>query len=269
MIITGEYHVQQELTLVDFLAAQSGLAKARLKDCMNKGGVWLQRNGGKVLRNRKAKTMLRSGDKVFLYYDEAILGLKPTMPRLIADHVAYSVWDKPAGLLSQGTQFGDHCSLLRLAQLAFLPPREAFLIHRLDREASGLMVIAHTKRAASGLSLIFQAHLVLKQYEITVYGLWDKAESGSIQLPLDGKEAVTGYQLVDKDLEQGTSRLLITLQTGRFHQIRRHFAMNGFPVMGDPKYGTGNKNRTGLALRAVRLAFDCPLCGQYRDFQGA
>jgi len=267
MILTAEYRVQHPTGLADFLAAQSGLAKARLKECMNKGGVWLQRGDGKLLRNRKAKTMLRPGDRVCLYYDEAILSQEPPKPLLIADHVEYSVWEKPAGLLAQGTQFGDHCSLLRLAQCAFTPQREAFLIHRLDREASGLMVIAHTKKAASSLSRIFQSHLVFKQYEITVLGLWPKVE-GTILLPLDGKEAVTAYQLLDQDLAQGASRLLITLKTGRFHQIRRHFAMSGFPVMGDPKYGSGNKNRTGLALRAVRLAFDCPVCGQYRDFRG-
>jgi tRNA pseudouridine32 synthase/23S rRNA pseudouridine746 synthase len=266
MTIRAEYRVQQAFLLTDFLALQSGLAKSRIKDCMNKGGVWLQRGDGKLLRNRKAKTPLRPGDRVCLYYDETILGQEPTRPQLIADHIEYSVWDKPAGLLAQGTVFGDHCSLLRLAQLAFSPSREAFLIHRLDREASGLMLIAHTKRAASSLSQIFQAHLVLKQYAITVLGLWQQDE-GSIVLSLDGKEAVTGYQLLGQDLEQGTSRLLITLQTGRFHQIRRHFAMNGFPVMGDPKYGSGNKNNTGLALRAVHLAFDCPLCRQHRDFQ--
>ncbi len=268
MSITAEYRVQHAACLADFLALQSGLAKARLKDCMNKGGVWLQREGGKVLRSRKAKTMLRPGDRVLLYYDQGILDQKPPAPRLVADLIDYSVWDKPPGLLAQGSQFGDHCSLLRLAQLAFAPVREAFLVHRLDREASGLMLIAHSKRAAAGLSRIFQAHLMLKQYEITVRGLWDRGENGSITLPLDGKEATTRYQLLAQEQAEGNSRLLITLETGRLHQIRRHFAMSGFPVIGDPKYGTNNKNRTGLALRAVRLAFDCPLSGQHRDFQG-
>ncbi|MDD5759354.1 MAG: RluA family pseudouridine synthase [Desulfobulbaceae bacterium] len=277
MRATADYRVSCETTLADFLAGQSGLPKARLKDCMSKGGVWVQRAGGKVLRNRKAKTGLHAGDRVFLYYDESILGIKPFMPRLLADHVDYSVWDKPAGLLAQGTQFGDHCSLLRLAQLYFSPVRDAFLIHRLDREASGLMVIAHSKGAAAALSRIFQSRLVRKQYVITVLGGWQKAQ-GCICLPLDGKEAVTEYQLLGQSSlcssppeGNGTgitiSRLLITLQTGRLHQIRRHFAMQGFPVMGDPKYGVGNQNETGLALRAVRLAFECPLSGQHRDFR--
>lgn len=266
MTITAEYRALHSVALADFLAAQSGLSKARLKDCMNKGGVWVKHEGGKGQRRRKAKTLLRPGDSIFLYYDQDILGQEPPQPRLVADLIDYSVWDKPPGLLSQGTQFGDHCALLRLAPLAFTPVREAFLVHRLDREASGLMLIAHNRRAAAALSRIFQSRQVLKLYAITVRGLWDRGEEGGISLPLDGREAVTEYKLVALDLEQGNSRLLITLQSGRLHQIRRHFAMSGFPVIGDPKYGSGNKNRAGLALRAVRLAFDCPLSGKRRDF---
>lgn len=267
MPIRAEYRIDEATTLADFLAAKSGLAKARVKECMHKGGVVLSRAGGKFERSRKARTLLKPGDLVRLNYDPEILKQEPPTPRLVADLINYSVWDKPPGLLAQGSQFGDHCSLLRLTQLAFVPPRQAFLIHRLDREASGLMLIAHSKKAAAALCRIFQAHLVIKQYAITVRGLWDKGGLGRITLPLDGKEAITDYQLLAQDPEQNTSSLLVTLHSGRLHQIRRHFAMSGFPVMGDPKYGRGNKNRTGLALRAVRLAFDCPLRGQRQDFQ--
>jgi tRNA pseudouridine32 synthase/23S rRNA pseudouridine746 synthase len=265
--ILAEYHIDQPLALADLLAAQTGLAKARVKDCLQKGGVQLSHHGGKFARCRKAKTQLRPGDLVRLAYDPMILSQSPPPPRLIADCVAYSVWDKPAGLLAQGTRFGDHCALLRLAQLAFMPPRQTFLVHRLDREASGVMLIAHTKKAAAALSLLFQAHLVVKEYEITVLGLWDRAETGTITLPLDGKEAITSYRLLDQDPKLRTSRLQVTLKTGRLHQIRRHFAMQGFPVMGDPRYGSGNKDPGGLALRAVRLAFACPLQGLSLEFR--
>jgi len=267
MSITAEYRIAEAASLADFLAAQSGLAKARIKECMQKGGVVLSRAGGKFERSRKARTMLRPGDLVRLAYDREILDQEPPTPRLIADLIDYTVWDKPAGLLAQGSQFGDHCSLLRLAQLAFVPPRQAFLVHRLDREASGLMLIAHGKKAAAALCRIFQGQQLIKQYEITVRGLWDKADLGRLDLPLDGKEAITDYQLLSRDQERNTSRLLITLHSGRLHQIRRHFALSGFPVMGDPKYGTANKNRSGLALRAVRLAFDCPVRGLRQDFR--
>lgn len=267
MAIVAEYRITAATGLADFLAAQTGLAKGRIKDCLLKGGVTLSRGGGPLVRSRKAKILLAPGDLVRLAYDPDILAQEPPIPRLVADRSDYSVWDKPAGLLAQGNQFGDHCSLLRLAQLAFSPPRPGFLVHRLDREASGLMLIAHSQRAAAALSRLFHDHRLIKQYEITVRGAWTGEPSGTISLPLDGKAAHSAYRLLDTDREGNVSRLLITLDSGRRHQIRRHFALLGFPVMGDPRYGIGNKNQEGLQLRAVRLAFLCPMRGRQEDFR--
>lgn len=266
MRLTTHYNLDANSILADYLASQSGLSKMKIKDCMIKGGVWVRRRGAKEDRCRKATTKLAPGDQVALYFDQEILNIKPATPNLIADFRSYSVWDKPAGLLSQGTRFGDHCSLLRLAQQAFSPSRQTYLIHRLDREASGLILVAHTPKAAAALSHLWQSRQVTKEYEITVKGLWDQENTGSISLPLDGKEALTSYELRGVDPQKKRSYLLVTLQTGRLHQIRRHFAMIGFPVVGDPAYGTGNKNTSGLALRAIRLAFNCPLDGIFRDF---
>ncbi len=268
-LVTGEYLVSQALALAlaDFLAGESGLAKARVKDCLAKGGVWVSRPGRRFARCRKAKTPLGPGCRVRLYYDPEILRQIPPPPRLLADRKHYSLWDKPAGLLAQGTNFGDHCSLLRLAETYFSPPRPVFLLHRLDREASGLMLIAHSPRAAAGLSRLWQSRAVLKQYRITVLGLWNREERGVIDLPLDGKEARTEYQLLAIERSRGFSRLLVTLGSGRLHQIRRHFALIGFPVIGDPRYGQGNKDMAGLQLRAERLAFTCPLTGAREDFR--
>ncbi len=267
LLVTGEYLVSQAVALADFLAQESGLAKARVKDCLAKGGVQVSRPGRRFGRCRKAKTALGPGCRVRLYYDPEILRQVPPPPRLIADRKEYSLWDKPAGLLAQGTNFGDHCSLLRLAETYFSPSRPVFLVHRLDREASGLMLIAHSRRAAAGFSRLWQSKAVLKQYQITVLGLWNREDCGAITLPLDGKEARTEYQLLAKDGEPGTSRLLVTLGSGRLHQIRRHFARLGFPVIGDPRYGQGNKDMAGLQLRAVRLTFTCPLTGAREDFR--
>lgn len=266
MRISAQYHITADTTLAEYLARESGLSKMKIKDCMNKGGVWLRRPGAKENRCRKANTKLTSGDQVALYFEQDILDIKPLAPNLIADFTTYSIWDKPAGLLSQGTRFGDHCSLLRLTQHAFSPCRKTFLVHRLDREASGLIVVAHTPKAAAALSHLWQTRQVHKEYEITVKGIFDQRDTGNITLPLDGKEANTCYQSIDCDHTHRTSRLLVTLHTGRLHQIRRHFAMIGFPVIGDPQYGTGNKNTEGLALRAVHLKFPCPLSGVLRDF---
>src|SRR5690606_8635717 len=112
--------------------------KGRIKDAMNKGAVWHKR-GSKTRRLRRATQILSAGDELALYYNPDVLALVPPAPVLLADESQYSVWIKPAGLLAQGSQEGDHCALLRLAELAL--GRPVFLVHRLDREAAGLMLI--------------------------------------------------------------------------------------------------------------------------------
>ena len=80
---------------------------------MIKGAVWLKRPGQKEQRIRKATSPLLAGDQVELYYDPQVLAMTPPAPRLIAEEKHYSAWYKPATLLTQGTRYGDHCSLLR------------------------------------------------------------------------------------------------------------------------------------------------------------
>jgi tRNA pseudouridine32 synthase/23S rRNA pseudouridine746 synthase len=165
-------------------------------------------------------------------------------------------------MLAQGTQYGDHCSLVRQAELYFRPSREVFLVHRLDREASGLMLLAHSKDAAAKLSDLFQNSKIIKTYLVEVLGdLGKKGRQGSMDFALDGKPSHTEYKMKSYLPETNTSIAEVVIKTGRLHQIRRHFEMLGFPVMGDPKYGTDNKNATGMKLSAVSLRFNCPFLG--------
>ena len=171
-------------------------------------------------------------------------------------------------MLAQGNEYGDHCSLLRQAEQAFEPPRPAYLVHRLDREAVGLMMIAHSQEAAARLSRLLQDGEVSKAYRIQVKGdLAAQSPRGRIDAPLDGRAALTEYVVENYDPALDCSTVTVTIGTGRLHQIRRHFAGLGYPVMGDPKYGTGNKNTEGLRLMAIGLAFDCPYTRQRQDFQ--
>lgn len=245
--------------LVDFLHQHSGLSKQQIKDAANKGAVLLRR-AGTARRVRRAKTELRNGDCVELHYDRDLLALQPPIARCIADHNSYSLWYKPAGLLAQGNEFGDHCALTRQAELAWTPPRQVWLIHRLDREAAGLMVLAHSKQAAAKLSQQFQNNKVQKQYRVQVRGDIGTAlgQQGRIEQALDGKFARTDFQVLSWDAQTQRSTLQINIHTGRLHQIRRHLADAGFPVIGDPRYGANNKSAEGLRLVAVSLAFQCP-----------
>ncbi len=249
----------------DYLAEHSGLSKGRVKDAMSKGAVWLAKKGGKRRRLRRATTALETGDRIEFYYDEALLALKPAAARCVDDRVRYSVWVKPAGLLAQGTDYGDHCALMRVAESHFRPVRPVFLVHRLDREAAGLMLIAHDRQAAAQLSALFSDSRIDKRYRIKVRGAV-REKQGEIKLPLDGKSALTRYTVVDYDAAADAATLDVAIETGRLHQIRRHFAMIGHPVLGDPKYGAGNKNSEGMQLTAVGLRFRCPFSGRDMDY---
>jgi tRNA pseudouridine32 synthase / 23S rRNA pseudouridine746 synthase len=80
----------------------------------------------------------------------------PIAPKLIADEASFRIWYKPAGLMLAGTKFGDHCAINRWVETNQLPQRPVFIVHRLDRFATGLMILAHTKQAAGQISEQFQ-----------------------------------------------------------------------------------------------------------------
>jgi len=250
----------------DILASATGLSKMKVKEAILKGAVWIRR-GGRLRRIRKAALQVRTGDVLELHYDEGILAAAPPEARLMADEGGYSVWHKPAGLMAQGTMYGDHCSLMRQVELFFNNRREVYLVHRLDREVEGVMLVAHTREAAAGLSRLFRENLVLKKYRAEVLGNIGPAGSERvIDLPLDGKKAKTVFTVLSYDRERNISLADVAIESGRLHQIRRHFDMIGHPVMGDPKYGKGNKNREGLRLTACHLAFRCPLRGRLVEY---
>jgi tRNA pseudouridine32 synthase / 23S rRNA pseudouridine746 synthase len=254
-------------TAVEFLARHSGISKVRIKDAMNKGAVWLKKTQGKQYRIRRATTVIKPGDRLAFYYDEKLLALKPPAPECISDQRRYSVWFKPAGLMTQGTAYGDHCSLLRAAELFFKNKRQAFPVHRLDREAAGIVLVAHDKGSAGKLSRLFQNRSIVKHYRAKVLGdLAQKQTKDTIQIPLDGKSADTEYTAVSYDPSSNTTLVDVVIRTGRKHQIRRHFEMIGFPIMGDPRYGEGNKNAEGLKLTATALEFECPFSSKYKVF---
>ena len=156
-------------TAVDSLSVASGLSKQQVKQAMTKGAVWLSK-GAKPRRLRRAKTTLHRGDELDLYYDEQVLAAQPPAPELIADERAYSIWFKPFGVLSQGSKWGDHCAITRMVEKVLTPPRPVLLVHRIDRAATGLIVVAHDKRTVGSLSKLFHDRAVEKRYRAVVRG---------------------------------------------------------------------------------------------------
>ncbi len=268
--VTLEVEATDSLVAIDFLCDNINLSKSRLKATMNSGAVWLVRKGQARKRLRRAMTDLKPGDILEIFYDEALLSQKVVKPTLVEDNELYSIWYKPQGLLSQGTDWGDQHSLLRQVELHFAGRRRVFLIHRLDREARGLLLLAHHPRSAAAFSELFAGDQVEKTYRIEVLGkVAEPGSQGVIDQPLDSKVAITNWQMLHFVEHTNHSVLEVTLKTGRLHQIRRHFDFIGHPVIGDPRYGRGNKNIEGLKLVAIGLAFTCPLTKTSKSYSAA
>nr|MCH9711921.1 RNA pseudouridine synthase [Pseudomonadota bacterium] len=153
--------------LIDALVDATSLSKQVLKTALDKGCVWLKA-GKKTNRVRRVKKPLKIGNEVFIYFNEKILSAIPTQPTLLLDKKGYSIWLKPAGIFSQGSKWGDHCALTRLVEKKL--DRPTFLVHRLDRATSGIMLIAHSKAIAKALSTLFADRLIKKTYLAIVSG---------------------------------------------------------------------------------------------------
>lgn len=246
--------------LIDFIAQspklEGKLSKGNIKEAMAQGSCWVRKGNSKLLKRvRRAKTQLRETDAVEFYFDRELFlkqreGLVGDGPILVQEHRDWSVWNKPAGWLAQGTKYGDSLSLLRYVEKQ--RGKEVFLVHRLDKETRGLMLIAHNAKANKGLGTLWATQKVGKSYWAEVLGHVEK-ERGEIDLPIEGKESFTSYEVLEK--REQTTLVNIVIKTGRKHQIRKHFLEIGHPVMGDPRYGRGNKNLDGMRLMACALRF--------------
>lgn len=252
-----------EQTALELLAEGTGLSKQRIKDALNKGAVWWTLKG-KTLRLRRATKVLYKGSRIQFFYDEQVLARKPETATLIYDAGNYSIWFKPPGMLSQGSQWGDHCSILRWVEVngqfeTGREKRECFLVHRLDGDASGLIILAHDSQAAAKLSTLFQARDMHKFYQAWVVDDCEVPSKGlTLSYELDGKSAITHIHKIR--VEDNKTLLDVTIETGRKHQIRRHLANIGHPIVGDRVYG--KKASSGLQLLAYRLEFICPFSQQ-------
>ena len=247
----------ESITAIDLLASATQLSRSNIKRSMNLGAVWIQKKN-KVLRLRRAKANLKPGDRVSIYYNETILTDLPPSPILIDDQESYTIWHKPSGLMSSGTRFGDHFAINRVVEK--LIKRAVFVVHRLDKFASGIMVLAHTKSAAAHLSQQFRQRDVEKKYKAIVEGQLINPVSSAATL--DGKDAMTRiYPLENNSMN---TLVEVSIDTGRKHQIRRHLSILGFPVVGDRQYG--NSTYSELVLTAVSLTITCPNSGERIQF---
>lgn len=263
-----EVHVDVKSTddnAVSLLQPTSGLSRTQVKTAMSKGAVWLTR-GSRTERLRRAKRALRVGDRLHLYYNARVLDELPAEPTLVADAGSYSVWNKPYGMRSQGSKWGDHCTVGRWAEQHLEPQRPSFVVHRLDRAANGLLLVAHDKKTAAALSALFRERRVKKCYRAWVCGDISSLESPlRVDTPLDGKPAGSKFRCIRVDDDR--SLVDVSIETGRKHQVRRHLSALGFPILGDRLYGRGAADGVDLQLTAYLLSFQCPVNGDIVEYR--
>lgn len=188
------------------------------------------------------------------------------------DHEVVLV-DKPSGLLSVPGK-GEHLADCLIARVQAVYP-QALLVHRLDRDTSGVMIFALTPHAQRHLGLQFEKRQTKKTYVARVYGRMAE-KTGTVDLPLivdwpnrpkqmvdheNGRSAVTDWRVVrSTDAE---SRVRLMPKTGRSHQLRVHMLALGHPILGDPFYAEGPaRDYPRLMLHSETLQFRHPDGGE-------
>ncbi|MDG1165132.1 MAG: 23S rRNA pseudouridine(955/2504/2580) synthase RluC [Porticoccaceae bacterium] len=285
----GPEHAGQRLD--NFLIRHlKGVPKSRIYRLLRKGEVRL--NKGRV----KPDTRVKEGDIVRIAPIRVAERGAPAVPgkqlkRYLADNILFEdegllIINKPSGLAVHG---GSGISLGAIEALRAERPEARFLelVHRLDRDTSGCLMLAKKRAVLLELQAAMQRNQVEKRYQALVKGQWPKGKA-TINAPLKknqlssgerivlvdagGKPSVTHFRIAERYKE--ATLLSIKLETGRTHQIRVHCQFSGQPIAGDPKYGDVHFNESlrdsglkRLFLHASHLRFRHPLSGDWVDVE--
>ena len=275
-----------------WVAGQWGLSRSAVQRLLEEGKALA--NGVPLAKNTK----LKAGDVVELLQEEPQEECTAPQPQNIPLDIVYEddcllVVNKPKGMVvhpAAGNPDGTlvnalawHCG----GQLACCNGEDrAGIVHRIDKDTSGLLVVAKTDQAYESLAAQVKAHSMDRFYEAVVYGgLRD--DQGTVNLPIGrsprdrkkmavvegGREAVTHYTVLRRFPGQAGqsafTHLRLQLETGRTHQIRVHMAHLGHPVAGDPVYGPKKciTSLGGQCLHARMLGFTHPVTGERLQFE--
>ncbi|MDH5423434.1 MAG: RluA family pseudouridine synthase [Gammaproteobacteria bacterium] len=202
------------------------------------------------------------------------------MPDILYQDGDFIVLNKPANLLSVPGR-GPHKQDCLSARVQAQYPA-ALIVHRLDYDTSGIILMALNKPAQSAISRLFQERNIAKTYIAVVYGQ-PQAESGSVDLAMrcdyerrplqiidheQGKQALTHWRVLERN-ENNTCRVELTPYTGRSHQLRLHMYSLGYPILGDNLYGTPETHAMSprLLLHSAQLSFSHPLTAEFINIE--
>jgi 23S rRNA pseudouridine1911/1915/1917 synthase len=271
-LVAGERDASERLDR--FVAARGGVSRGVARRAIEAGGVFVDGRRCKV-----ASRGVHPGQKVVVNLEEggraaaAAAALDPA--RILFCDDALVAVDKPAGVAAQATLTSDQGTLPELVAAAVGGP--VTIVHRLDRETSGVTVLARTPAAATALSAAFRDGLVGKTY-LALCARAPVPRDGRVDAPLGkdplrpgrrcvragGDPAATTYATL-REGASGCALVEARPETGRTHQLRVHLAHLGAPLAGDARYGgprrVGDVEVARVMLHAARLALAHPATG--------
>ena len=276
-----KYSVEKSMILMEFL-------QSKLKDQSRTTIKSLLRNQQVVVGAQMVRQfdyLLQVGDQVTIRWGKGVVTLKDRQMRIVFEDDSIIVIEKDAGLLSIATQkekIRTAYSLLSDYVKRQNAGNKIFVVHRLDRETSGLMLFAKNMQVQSTMQNNWKYAVNQRSYVAVVEGklqtgdgsgkgviksfLWESKALivYSSQNPEDGQLSITHYQVLK--VGEVYSLVKLHLETGRKNQIRVHMNSIGYPLAGDLKYGGHDCSIKRMALHADKLSFIHPVSGEQMDF---
>ncbi|MGZ3498127.1 MAG: RluA family pseudouridine synthase [Vulcanimicrobiaceae bacterium] len=263
------------------IAHLTGFSRSLVTEAVKRGNV---RVDGAVV---KGSHVLSEGETIeFELHEREPMSVEaePIDLTIVYEDDDIIVVDKPAGMVTHPAHGATSGTLVNalLAHVRDLPGERlrAGLVHRLDRDTSGLLVVAKSDDALSALGKAMKARYIKREYLGLVHGI-PLHPKGTLDGPIgrdpqnrlkytitaEGKPAVTHYEVRTK--LQNAAELIFRLETGRTHQIRVHMAALGYPIVNDPVYGKSEPQfpLPGQALHAWKLSFRHPRTGGELHFE--